>query len=114
MASTKGKVSEMTLEAKTRERLERYEHDPAYQAEKLSLAVTEEFARVMKEKGMSRKDLAERLGVSKARVSNILNGSPNLTLKTLAAVAVALDSKVHLELTEPSELLRTYRRRKSA
>lgn len=88
----------MTLEAKTRERLARYEHDPEYQAEKLSLTVTEAFARMMKEKGVSRKDLAERLGVSKARVSNIMNGSPNLTLKTLASVAVALDSEVRVEI----------------
>jgi len=104
----------MTLEAKTRERLERYKHDPAYQAEKLSLAVTEEFARVMKEKGMSKKDLAERLGVSKARVSNILNGSPNLTLKTLAAISVALDSQIHLEITESRIAKRPHRRLRSA
>jgi transcriptional regulator with XRE-family HTH domain len=88
----------MTLETKTRKRLAKYEHDPEYQAEKLSLAVTEELARVMREKGITKKELAERLGVSKARVSNILNGSPNLTLRTLATLSTALESEVRFEI----------------
>lgn len=35
--------------------------------------------------GMSRADVARVLGVTKSRVSQVLNGSPNVSLKTLGA-----------------------------
>ena len=45
-----------------------------------------------------RADLAGRMGVSPGRISQILSGSENLTLRTLAALAVALDGQFELEL----------------
>jgi transcriptional regulator with XRE-family HTH domain len=53
----------------------------------------------MKERGLSRADLAARMGVSPGRVSQILGGGENLTLRTLAALSCALDAHFDLELT---------------
>jgi DNA-binding Xre family transcriptional regulator len=46
----------------------------------------------MREHGLSRAELAARMGVSPGRVSQILGGGENLTLRTLAALATALDA----------------------
>lgn len=90
----------MSLEARVRARLEKYRQDPEYQAEKLTLAVTEEISKVMLAKNVSRAELARRLGVSAARVTNILRGGTNVTLKTVAAVAVALECEFRLGFYE--------------
>src|SRR5579864_810322 len=52
----------------------------------------------MRERGISRADLAARMGVSPGRVSQILGGGENLTLRTLAALATALDARFDFEL----------------
>jgi transcriptional regulator with XRE-family HTH domain len=45
---------------------------------------------VLQELGLSQADLAKRLGVTKGRVSQILSGRQNMTLRTLAAIGWAL------------------------
>lgn len=47
-------------------------------------------------RSMSRTDLAEAMGVSSGRVSQILSGDENLTVKSLAAVAHALQAQVEI------------------
>ena len=46
--------------------------------------------------GITRKELAARLGVSQGRVSQILSGGENLTLRSLAAVGWALGIRFDL------------------
>jgi len=46
---------------------------------------------LLEQKGLSQKDLAQRLGKSEAEVSRWLCGTHNLTMATLAKIAVALD-----------------------
>jgi len=53
----------------------------------------------MRERGLTRADLAARMGVSPGRVSQILGGGENLTLRTLAALSTALDAHFDLELS---------------
>jgi len=60
--------------------------------------VTYKIERLMEIQGISKKQLAERLGVSKSTVSRILNGSRNMTLETLTKVAFALGCKPEVEL----------------
>jgi transcriptional regulator with XRE-family HTH domain len=55
----------------------------------------------MRERGLTRADLAARMGVSPGRVSQILGGGENLTLRTLAALSTALDAHFGIELTSP-------------
>ena len=60
--------------------------------------LTNEVTWHMRERGLTRADLAARMGVSPGRVSQILGGGENLTLRTLAALATALDARFDFEL----------------
>jgi len=60
--------------------------------------LTNEVTWHMRECGLTRADLAARMGVSPGRVSQILGGGENLTLRTLAALATALDARFDFEL----------------
>jgi transcriptional regulator with XRE-family HTH domain len=51
---------------------------------------------IMKTEKIGRTELAEKLGVSKGRVSQILNDPGNLTLKTIVRYTRALDRQVSI------------------
>lgn len=58
--------------------------------------------RALREKGLSQKQLAERLGVGESYISQMLGLSArNLTLRTIARVMAALGEKATLVLDEP-------------
>src|SRR6266480_2111907 len=61
--------------------------------------LTNEITFHMRECGISRAELAARMGVSPGRISQILGGGENLTLRTLAALATALDARFDFELS---------------
>ncbi|GHF28871.1 hypothetical protein GCM10010218_07530 [Streptomyces mashuensis] len=63
---------------------------------RLARQATASLAGLLAERGMTRKDLADCMGVSPGRVSQILSGGENLTLHSLAAVADALDARVEI------------------
>ena len=48
--------------------------------------------------GMSQRELAQRLGISEGRISQILSAESNPTVKTLARVGRALGCRLQLEL----------------
>lgn len=58
------------------------------------LAATEALLGVMEQRGVSRSELAERIGKSKGFVSQVLSGSRNMTLRTLADLFWALGLEV--------------------
>jgi transcriptional regulator with XRE-family HTH domain len=60
--------------------------------------LTNEIDWYMRERKFTRADLAHRMGVSPGRISQILSGGENLTLRTLAGVAAALDAHFDIEL----------------
>lgn len=65
--------------------------EEAFAIEALVFSIQIALQRAMNRKGVSNKDLAERLGMSPARVSQIFStNGPNLTLRTIARVAHAL------------------------
>lgn len=74
--------------------LERYVHeyanDPEFIAEGLAIKVTDEMLECLEQQGLSQSWLAEKMGVSRALISRILNAPPNMTLLTIAKIAVAL------------------------
>jgi transcriptional regulator with XRE-family HTH domain len=65
--------------------------------------VTNEIDWLMREDKISRADLAARMGVSPGRVSQVLSGGENLTLRTLASLGVALDAHFEIELRPAAE-----------
>jgi transcriptional regulator with XRE-family HTH domain len=64
----------------------------------LASGVCDEITWFMREHKISRADLAHAMGVSPGRVSQILSGDENLTLRTLSSVVTALGAKVELTL----------------
>jgi transcriptional regulator with XRE-family HTH domain len=67
-----------------------------YEIERLLIGINEEIVAQMENKGVTRTELARRLGVDKSYVTRMLNGMPNMTLKTLVSVASALDCRVSM------------------
>ena len=56
-----------------------------------SFHIADEIEDALKSKGMTQKELAQRLGTSAAAVSRWLGGGHNFTLSTLARISVVLD-----------------------
>jgi plasmid maintenance system antidote protein VapI len=75
-----------------------FERDPDYVAETLALQVIEQALQLMKDKGISRSELASLMGVSRAYVSKLFNAPPNMTLRSIAQLALALDAQPHAGL----------------
>ena len=83
---------------KYRERVRSIENTPEFLLEMVKLAFAEELCRLLEEQGVSRTQLAERLGTSRAYVTRILRTDYNLTAETMVKVALALDARVELAL----------------
>lgn len=75
-----------------------YENDIDYLTELKIIGFTERLVARMDEKGMSRVQLARKLGVSKSFVTKLLNGTPNLTIKTMVSVAQKVGCELDLDM----------------
>ena len=78
----------------------KYGKDADFVAEGIPIGIIENALKVMKQKGISRTDLAREIGVPKSQISRRFNAPPNLTLLSIARMAVALG-------VEPQALLNT-------
>jgi transcriptional regulator with XRE-family HTH domain len=61
---------------------------------------TEDLCRIMKEKRVSRAELARRIGTSRAHITQLLGGGANFTLLTMVKLAKALDGAVHIHISD--------------
>lgn len=70
-----------------------------YEEERLILWTTEEIAGAMVDQGLSRAKVAEKIGTTRANVTQLLSGSRNMTLRSLAKLAFAcgMRAEIHLE-----------------
>lgn len=75
-----------------------YEKDPDFVAEGLALSIIDNALYAMERQGITRSELAATMGIPKSQVSRIFNAPPNLTLRSIARIALALEVK-------PQELL---------
>ena len=66
---------------------------PEYQLNNMIDMVLYQINRRMKEKDISKKDLAERMGIHASSLSRLLNASENTSLLTIAKASHALDLK---------------------
>lgn len=66
-------------------------------------AIVDEVSWYMSQHKVSRADLAQSMGVSPGRVSQILSGDENLTLRTLSSVVSALDAGARFTLRPAAE-----------
>ena len=85
---------DMTLDKHVQE----YANDPEFIAEGLSIKVIEEVLEYLEQRGLNQSWLAEEMGVSRAFISRMLNAPPNLTLLTIARIAVALGTTPDVRL----------------
>jgi transcriptional regulator with XRE-family HTH domain len=74
-----------------------------YAQEGLILSVTEEIWTALERRGWQKQDLAKALGCSNAYVTQLLNGSRNMTLKTLSDIAEALNQRITISLEDKSK-----------
>ena len=95
------------------ERIKKYEKDPDFVAEGLAIAVIENALYAMERKGITRSELAAAMGIPKSQVSRIFNAPPNLTLRSIARIALALELPPQ-ELLDVDALTRRAAARKAA
>lgn len=74
------------------------EKQPEYWQQHAMLDFAEETCRIMDEKGISRAELARRIGKSPAYVTQILRGDTNFTIGTMVRLAQALGCRLRLHL----------------
>ncbi len=70
----------------------------AYAEESALLEFTEELVRRMEHDGVSRAELARRLGCSPAHVTQILRGPSNFTLASMARISQALGCTLRMRM----------------
>lgn len=66
--------------------------------ERLVFNTTEDILLAMQDSGVSYAELARRLGKSKGHVSQVLNGTRNMTLRTLADISYVIDCEIKLTI----------------
>jgi transcriptional regulator with XRE-family HTH domain len=76
---------------------------PHFKAELAKVAVAADLTVLLTQSGLTRAELAQRLGWSRARVTQVLSGQGNLTLETLHAVAEALGYAFDIVFRKPEE-----------
>jgi len=75
---------------------EGYERDPEFLLQDAKLAFAEQLEELLERRHLSRADLARKLGTSPAYVTRILRWTANLTIESMAKIALALDARVSL------------------
>ena len=71
-----------------------------FQQERLAAEITELMCRTMRECGINRSQLADRLHRSKGRISQILNAETNLTLRTVADIFTVLGKTLTIDAND--------------
>ncbi|WP_018953620.1 helix-turn-helix domain-containing protein [Thioalkalivibrio sulfidiphilus] len=69
--------------------------------ERLITQVTEAIWKEMEDAGVTKTELSDRMGTSKGYISQILSGSRNMTLRTLADICFALGREANISLRRP-------------
>lgn len=81
-----------------KEKIEEFADDPAYLTEMQILKFTETVVRNMEANAVPRAELARRLGVSKAMVTKLLRGNPNMNMKTMVTLAYVLGCELDVDI----------------
>lgn len=77
-----------------KQRLKESRYNPTYLSYQLAIDVSVQISKIMDEREINRTTLAQMLGCSKSYISQILDGYPNLTFKTLGKIAAALQMDI--------------------
>jgi transcriptional regulator with XRE-family HTH domain len=83
-----------------RQFFERAEASPEYWNAVAAYEFVRELERRLEEQGISRAELARRLGTSKAYVTKVLSADANFTLATMNRLAAAVGGMVHVRIED--------------
>lgn len=93
--TTKDQVSPLVQWVKSSPDITRW-----YLRETLKVDTSEMIWARMQAVGVPKAELAKRLGCSKAHVTQLLNGSRNMTLQTLQDIAIAVGCRADVKFVE--------------
>lgn len=79
-----------------RDLLEQHRYSEDFIYEGLVLDLSYALKKIMEEKGLTKKELAERMGVSPAYITKIFKGS-NISLRTVAKILSALEVDARID-----------------
>ncbi len=68
----------------------------------LSMGISDRIAEILKERGMSQKDLAKLMGKTEAEVSRWLGGTHNFTIFSIAKISAVLGEDIVVVAPKPS------------
>lgn len=85
-----------------KEQSKQLEGDFEYRLEGYILDLTRQICTVMEAKKISRAELARKMNVSKAYITELLTGTPNLTLESMLKLSEALGGKLTVEISDPA------------
>ena len=78
-----------------------------YEQERLILWTSEAICEAMEEQGLDRAAVAGKLGTSRANVTQLLSGSRNMTLRSLAGLAHACDMRAEISFEKLTDAVFT-------
>lgn len=84
-----------------KEMLDALKEQDSFYVDGAKVELSEQIYVAMEEKGISEAELSRRLGVSRAYVNKILQGSANLTIESLVKIGRALGREFRFEFSEP-------------
>jgi len=87
----------------TKKSFTHYTADPVGFRSHLALDCMDQVQRVMAESGITQRALAQQLGITEGRVSQLLNSPGNLTLDKLVQMAFAVDRKLGILLYDDDD-----------
>ena len=81
-----------------RKRARKIENDPRFVAEQMKLTFADDLVLLLQARGLKRTELAEKLGTNRGYVTRVLNTEYNLSIETMAKIALALDARISLRM----------------
>ena len=86
-----------------KEMLDALKEQDSFHVDGAKVELSEQIYVAMEEKGMSEAEFSRRLGVSRAYVNKILQGSANLTIESLVKIGRALGREFSFEFLAPKK-----------
>lgn len=71
-----------------------------YETERLMLEINEQIITRLRDLKITRSALAEKVGKDRSQITRLLNGSANVTIKTLVEISSALGTRWNIELAD--------------
>ena len=79
------------------------EKKDSYWSKQAALDFTSELYQLMKQRGITKKELAQKLGTSQAYITKVFKGDANFTIESMVRLTRALKGKLSLHVTPQEE-----------